>query len=244
MIRRLSVFFAILASLTLLCVSCGPPNERAHPAFRKGENKSKAGDYKEAVASYEKYLLLNPRSALTHSRLAQIYNDNLDDPLMAIFHFRKYLEFEPESPDADTVRAWISAAEKRYAEKIRKKYPDKFTAEAELAAAKEREAKYRECVLKLRDWNAKLLREIRMGKPVKETSSISGETSTYVVRPGDTLTKISRKIYGTSKYHSLIFKANRESLKTETLLKIGQKLRIPKLPGAHDQEASRKSVSP
>lgn len=234
LIRGLKIRHVTLLAVVLsLCVSCGPPNERAHPAFKKGVNLEKEGKFKEAAASFEKYLLVNPRSSITHSKLADIYNDNLNDPLMAIYHFRKFLEFEPESADAQTIEAWITAAEKRYASEIRSKYPDTFTAESELAVLKNREAKYRECILKLKDWNAKLLNK---NKTTNSSTTTSATYSTYVVCSGDTLTMISRKIYGTSKYHKNIFDANRDILETESSLDIGQKLKIPDINGApkHD----------
>lgn len=219
-------------SAMLLCVSCGPPNERAHPAFRNGINLSEKGEFKKSAAAFEKYLLFNPKSALTHSKLAQIYNDNLDDPLMAVYHFRKYLEFEPDSPDAQAVNAWIAAAEKRYARKIRAKFSDEFASEADLAALRETNAKYRECVLKLKEWNARLLRESRICDTASETTD-SGNV--YIVRSGDTLSSISKKIYGTSKYHGKIFDANSDSLQAENKLKIGQKLELPEIDGVKSE---------
>ena len=220
-IQKIILFLAVLS----LCVSCGPPNERAHPAFKKGVNLAKEGKFNDAAASFEKYLLVNPRSSVTHSKLADIYNDNLNDPLMAIYHFRRFLEFEPESADAQAIEAWINAAEKRYAAKIRNKYPETFTADSELVVLQDREAKYRECILKLKDWNAKLL-----NKKQPDTQLNGGKIkSIYVVRSGDTLTLISRKLYGTSKHHKDIFNANRDVLQAESDLDIGQKLKIPEI---------------
>ncbi|NOY74638.1 MAG: LysM peptidoglycan-binding domain-containing protein [Kiritimatiellaeota bacterium] len=224
------LWFAVFA-VSLLCVSCGPPNEKAHPAFRQGLNLFEKGKFKEAAASFEKYLLVNPKSAITHSKLAEIYNDNLNDPLMVVYHFRKYLEYEPDSSDAEAVDAWIAAAEKRYAREIRAKFPEDFPSDSELAELKERNAKYRECVLKLKEWNARLLREKRGGDAAKGSAEVADSGDVYVVRPGDTLSKISKRIYGTSKFHGRIFNANRDVLKTEGQLKIGQKLKIPKIDG-------------
>jgi nucleoid-associated protein YgaU len=235
----------LLISALILCFSCGPPNEKAHPAFRKGNNCLEKGEYEKAAASFEKYLLVNPASALTHSKLAEIYNDNLDDPLMAIYHFRKYLEFEPDSPDAQAVKAWIAAAEKRYAKEIRARFPDEFPSDSELESLRERNAKYRECVLKLKDWNAKLLKAKRVGQN-KGDDAVESGLSVYVVKPGDTLTKISTKIYGTSKFHSRIFEANRDILKSEEALGIGQKLKIPKVEGVKSAvpQSERRSTRP
>ena len=50
---------------------------------------------------------------------------------------------------------------------------------------------------------------------------------TYVVVEGDTLTKISRKFYGTSARWEDILNANRDILKDEKSLAVGSSLKIP-----------------
>jgi nucleoid-associated protein YgaU len=50
---------------------------------------------------------------------------------------------------------------------------------------------------------------------------------TYVVAEGDTLTKISRKFYGTSARWEDILKANSDTLKDEKSLSVGSTLKIP-----------------
>ena len=51
-----------------------------------------------------------------------------------------------------------------------------------------------------------------------------------MVKQGDSLTKISREVYGDLKYYKLILEANRDILSSETQVRIGQKLKIPRLP--------------
>jgi nucleoid-associated protein YgaU len=52
-------------------------------------------------------------------------------------------------------------------------------------------------------------------------------TQWYVVKKGDTLSKIAKEIYGDAGLYPQIFEANRDILKDPNLIKIGQKLRIP-----------------
>lgn len=54
-----------------------------------------------------------------------------------------------------------------------------------------------------------------------------GEYRTYVVRPGDTLGKISIRFYGTSSRYMDIYNANRDKLSSPGSLTVGQELRIP-----------------
>lgn len=50
---------------------------------------------------------------------------------------------------------------------------------------------------------------------------------TYIVRPGDTLAKISLKFYGTIRRYNDIYNANRDRLSSPSRIEVGQELRIP-----------------
>lgn len=56
-----------------------------------------------------------------------------------------------------------------------------------------------------------------------------GPTSgrTYTVQPGDTLGKISKRFYGTSRRYMEIYNANRDVLRSPSQVEVGQTLRIP-----------------
>lgn len=54
--------------------------------------------------------------------------------------------------------------------------------------------------------------------------------SEYVVKKGDSLSKIAVTVYGESRLSTLIFEANRDTLKDEHSLKEGQTLRLPPKP--------------
>ena len=55
------------------------------------------------------------------------------------------------------------------------------------------------------------------------------ETAVYKVRPGDTLGAIAQRFYGKASLYPKIFEANRDVLSNPDLIKVGQKLKIPKL---------------
>ncbi len=59
----------------------------------------------------------------------------------------------------------------------------------------------------------------------------AGEWRAYTVQPGDTLSGISRQMYGEAKFWPVIFEANRELLVDPSRLKPGQVLQIPPKPG-------------
>jgi len=50
---------------------------------------------------------------------------------------------------------------------------------------------------------------------------------TYTVKPGDTLSKISKQFYGNSNDYMRIFNANKDKLKDPDQVQAGQELKIP-----------------
>lgn len=52
----------------------------------------------------------------------------------------------------------------------------------------------------------------------------------YVVRPGDSLSRISLRIYGSSRHARFIYDSNRDVLRSMDDISIGQLLRLPPLP--------------
>ncbi|MCR4409853.1 MAG: LysM peptidoglycan-binding domain-containing protein [Candidatus Saccharicenans sp.] len=51
----------------------------------------------------------------------------------------------------------------------------------------------------------------------------------YEVKPGDTLGHIAQRFYGKASLYPKIFEANRDVLTNPDLIKVGQKLKIPRL---------------
>jgi nucleoid-associated protein YgaU len=63
--------------------------------------------------------------------------------------------------------------------------------------------------------------------PIPTPTPVAPETKTYVVAEGDTLTKISRKFYGSSSHWEEILKANHDVMKDEKSLVVGSTIKIP-----------------
>lgn len=60
-----------------------------------------------------------------------------------------------------------------------------------------------------------------------QSGSSSAADKTYVVKSGDTLSKIAKNEYGDASAYHRIFEANRDILKDPDKIFPGQKLRIP-----------------
>lgn len=153
---------AILTASICLFSSCKDyiGKEKSHPFFVKAGSCKAAGNYKEAAQYFEEFLNVCPRSPLTHYELASIYNDNLDDPLKAVYHYQRYLELDKNSPDAENVAKFIENAKRKLFDSLSKQYEsaDASKAYAETDMAKKRLAQYVEYSKKLREQN-QLLRE-------------------------------------------------------------------------------------
>ena|ERR1051325_10739718 len=60
------------------------------------------------------------------------------------------------------------------------------------------------------------------------SSRVESAAQTYTVRPGDSLSKISKEFYGDPNQYMRIFEANRDKLKDPDQIQVGQQLVIPK----------------
>jgi tetratricopeptide (TPR) repeat protein len=90
--------------------------ETNEPYYRQGDQLKRQGRYQEALAAYLKVIeKRNEDAPESHLEAGLIYQQYLKDPIYAIYHFRKYLELEPNSRQADLVRQRIDAALRDFA---------------------------------------------------------------------------------------------------------------------------------
>ncbi|OGD11056.1 MAG: hypothetical protein A2Y86_02865 [Candidatus Aminicenantes bacterium RBG_13_62_12] len=65
-------------------------------------------------------------------------------------------------------------------------------------------------------------------QPPKADAAGADTIEWYVVQKGDTLSHLAKRYYGKAGQYMKIFNANQDILKDPNLIKVGQKLRIPK----------------
>jgi nucleoid-associated protein YgaU len=63
----------------------------------------------------------------------------------------------------------------------------------------------------------------------------------YVVKSGDTLSKIAKKLYGDANRWREIFEANKEQIENPNLIRPGWELVIPGLEGDEDEDQEAKT---
>ena len=226
---RTGILYMTSAILLLLCVSCSEQtrNEENHPYFSKALRLNSEGNYEESVKYFEKYLRIYPESAKAHYELAVVYDEGLNMPLDAIYHYNQYLKFSPDSQDAEYIKDSLAGAEKKFYLKMKKKYTG--ISDEELNVRKKNTTAVQQAPETPRTL-------VPVQTPAAPAALAAAEKTTaqskkfpefYTVEKGDTLAKISGKVYGNTKYYKAIYEANREALSSETSIRIGQRLRIP-----------------
>ncbi len=83
-------------------------NEQKEPHFLAGKTLVSQMDYPGAVASFERALEVNPRSASAHFELGWLYEEKLNDPVAASYHYERFLGLSPKSGNADLARQHLN----------------------------------------------------------------------------------------------------------------------------------------
>ncbi len=123
--KSLIYIFTIAVLFTVL-TGCGlkSKDEASHPLFKRAVKAQSSNELDLAIKYFNRYLALRPDSSVTHLRLASIYDENFDKPLRAVYHYERFLEFAPNSPEAGNVKKWRDAALRKYYFKARRKFND------------------------------------------------------------------------------------------------------------------------
>ena len=133
--KKRVLLFSSLAAAALVLSACNDyvGKEKSHPLYVKAAKEKSAGEYKEAARCYEEFLLICPKSSRTHHELGNLYSDNLNDPLRAVYHYRKWMEMNPDDKtNYEDVRLLAETAQKNLFKKLKEEYKD--SAEAKQAA--------------------------------------------------------------------------------------------------------------
>ena len=99
--------------LVVLCLAaitgCTPPpgTGSASPVERylkSGQEQARRNDFTGALAAFNKALALDLDNAAVHYELAGLYDDELDSPEKALYHYTRVLEINPEYRWADIIK--------------------------------------------------------------------------------------------------------------------------------------------
>ncbi len=230
----------------------GVITEKEEKQYRRGQSLMREGRNQEALLAFFKVIEKRWDAPESHLEAGRIYLDHIKDPIAAIYHFRKFLEFNPKSPQAPLVEQLIDTAKKEFARRLAgnpfaadinrldllelldQANADSLELKKQLAMANAKLARARNNLASARAQPAPEPEPIRIvvtSQPPVAVSEAPSEAlprpTEYIVEPGDTLTRISAKLYNTSSRYMDIYQANRDILRSPHDVRVGQKLRIP-----------------
>ena len=86
------------------------------PAYEEGKRLIRQGREQAALAEFTRVIATRQDGAPeSHLEVGLLYQLEVKDPIAAIYHFRRYLELKPNSPQADLVRGRIDVATRDFA---------------------------------------------------------------------------------------------------------------------------------
>jgi len=223
-------------------------------AFRRGQRLLREGLPEEALTAFLSVISARPDAAESHLEAGLIYLNQMNDPLASIYHFRYYLLLKPDSGQAEQVRQLVQQAKKEYLRDLpgnpfgnsveKQELLDRIELyqtenenlkrtlierEKQIEAARQQ---IQSMENRLAEWENRPAQETGSAEvaPIVIENREPSEPETpdqYTVQSGDTLSRISQKVYGTSGRWMDIFQANRDQLPSPNALKPGQELVIP-----------------
>jgi hypothetical protein len=225
-------------------------SEVDEPHYRRGVQMLRSGQNQVALEAFLKVIEKRSGDAPeSHLDAGKIYLDHIHDPIAAIYHFRKYLELRPNSPQSPVVRELIDTAKKEFARTLPGQPLDDHYERVDLLELVERLQNENDSMkAELAAIRAQPLPTERDDPSVTEGRSISrtvpapsaitrtaprtsptnpGTVRQHIVAKGETLYSISKRYYGTGNRWREIYLANRSVMTSETDLKVGTRLLIP-----------------
>jgi len=235
-------------------VGLGPVDETKDANFEEGRKLAQEGKAREGLAMFTKVILSRAEAPESHMEAGLLCLDaQVKDPLLAIFHFRRYLALRP-----DSIHSRVAQDRIRFAEKEFLKALPSFNAEDSRVASLQGQlalVRAENDRLKLKVGAAIAPVTAPVADAPEDTASAvpptlsptarpevdpvaaatrqaksgkpAGVRRTHVIAKGDSLAAISRKYYGTSARWKDILNANSAAMKNERDLKVGREIVIP-----------------
>ncbi|WPJ93954.1 LysM peptidoglycan-binding domain-containing protein [Coraliomargarita algicola] len=251
--------FIVLAVVHL--VGCAPSgveivSETDEKQYQLGQDYKSQGRMEEALSAFLRVVDARRDAPESHLEAGYIYLRTMKDPVRAIYHFDRYLQFKPQSPQASQVRQLIETAQKEFARQlpaqpyegeldridlmdlVKTLKQENDSLKRELMAATARVEQLENVLGQARRTTQAQASsaqqqavQVRGSTPTQSaavpTPSPSNAPRTYTVQSGDTLSAISKRFYGTPSRWIDIYQANRDRLSSESALRVGQEVRIP-----------------
>mgnify|MGYP003327947130 CR=1 FL=1 len=256
LIRQPLLYFLLLV-LGLTACSPGPVElvgETDEKQYQRGKLYLRNGRTEDALSAFLGVIDSRRDAPESHLEAGVIFLQEIRDPVRAYYHFSRYLESKPDSERSPQVRELLETAQKNFAQQlpaqpfegqldridlmdlIKNLRFENESLKADLMGAQNRVRQLEGMIGQAR--RIPSAQQMPIGTARSSTGGSGrtdlpplpeGETAprTYTVQSGDSLSGISRKIYGTSTRWTDIYQANRDLISSENDLRVGQELRIP-----------------
>jgi len=242
-VRFRSLRGAVLAAFLVFSAGCSPNRpvfeETDEPDYIRGRSLLRQGEEEQALLAFLKVIDSRTDSPESHLEAGLLYLNEMNQPVLATYHFMKFLELRPDARQAPEVEGLIDTAKKEFARTLPGRPFENRDTQSDLLQVVERlrdeNNRLKDDLVRLERINRDLrsrLGEIREAENNPSGSNAPESTegnreAVYVVRPGDTLTSIARALYGNSARWEDIFMMNRDLLRSPNDLRVGQELQIP-----------------
>ncbi len=102
------LFLLMLCAAGCIPTRDGAQDEQREPYFLRGQELRQQLDHRGAAEAFEHSLEASPRSASAHFELGLLFEQHLNDPATAIYHFERFLRLRPTSDRAEIVRQRVN----------------------------------------------------------------------------------------------------------------------------------------
>lgn len=105
-------FIILLIFITSVSFAQVPQDAEIHN--RLGNEYCESGEFEKAVREYEEAISIYPDYVDAYYNLGVTYYHDLKDYQKAANYFQKFLELEPDTPDAKSIQEWLAAIESKH----------------------------------------------------------------------------------------------------------------------------------
>jgi tetratricopeptide (TPR) repeat protein len=216
--------FPALTAAALLLAGCDKVlTDRPKDIMATADQKSKAGDYREAIKLYERAIDGTAETAEVHYKLAVIYDEKLKRPISALHHFQRYIDLAPKGTFADEARAYTKEGQRKLSGGLAGSGP---ASQSEMVRLKNENLNLQKQLLEAKQRLSAL--SVAAAKHAEDTKApLPPGSKRHVVQSGETLASISQKYYGSKSRAQDILDANHNQLGSKNIIKPGQTLIIP-----------------
>lgn len=253
-----SLLFALLIASLPGCAPSGVEilSETDEKQYQLAQDYKGRGQVEDALSAFHRVIDARRDAPESHLEAGYIYLHELKDPVRAIYHFDRYLQYKPQSPQAPQVRQLVETAQKEFArqlpaqpyqggldridlmELVKNLKQENEGLKRELMAAQGQVQQLKNVVGQARRMPQQVQSPQAAASPVQPSARVTAPVASsspdpasvprkHVVQSGDTLSTISKRYYGTPSRWIDIYQANRDRLRSENALKVGQEIRIP-----------------